>query len=141
MNINNIILLKSNKLQFYLDIVKNIITIEIFGTLFSKEEFILFIEYFKTFWYISIEYNKKYFMIIKINNIIILPLDFYDYIILNLLKLENIFKDNLHASSFLCKDDKLFIIKPLIDNYKFIKPYSIFTNYEDIIIYFKNIKI
>ena len=83
---------------------------------YSKDDSILVLEYFKTFWLLAQEQQFKYYLIIKINSIGVYPLSFYTNLIKYLNELNNIFKDHLHSCAFICTGSSpLLILKPLFN--------------------------
>ena len=136
---NNTTLIKLSNVHLYLDINKKIITLDILNKNYSKDEFITLLEYFKNFWILAKEQNVKYYLIIIVNYIGIYPLSFYTNVIKYLNELRELFSQHLIACCFLCKDNgPIKILKPLFSMYKFVRPYKICHNYEDIMQFFKN---
>ena len=134
---NNITLIKFNTFHLYLDIKKKILYLEILNTSYSKKESVLILEYFKNFWILANEKNVKYYMVILINNIGIYPLSFYNNLINYLNDLNDLFKKHLISSCFLCKDyERIKILTPLFNMYKFERPYRVCNSYEEILQFF-----
>jgi hypothetical protein len=136
--INELItLVKLNTVHLYLDSKKKIIIFDVLNSNYSKNDSVTVLEYFKNFWILAKENNEKFFLIIKINSIGIYPLNFYTNLISYLTDLNDLFKEFLHSCAFLCNDSNpLIILKPLFNVYKFVRPYTICKNYEDILIFF-----
>lgn len=134
---NNITLTKLETVHLYLNLEKKIITLEVLNTLYSKNDYIILLEYFKNFWILAKEQNVNYNLIVIINNIGICPLSFYSNIIIYLNELSDIFSNHLISCCFLCKDNgPIKILKPLFSAYKFIRPYKICHSYEDVLQFF-----
>lgn len=132
-----ITLIKLNTVHLYLDKNKSIIYFDVLSSTYSKENFILVLEYFKNFWLLAQEDNKKYFLLIKINSIGVYPLNFYTNLVNYLNELNHIFEKNLHSCVFMCSTaSPLIILKPLFTLYKFIRPYKMCTTYEEALVYF-----
>lgn len=136
-NISNVTLVKLDTVHLFVDINKKIIFFDVLSSNYSKENSIEVLEYFKNFWLLAKEQNVKYFLIIKINSIGIYPLSFYNNLVNCLTELNEIFKEHLHSCCFWCNDNNpMIILKPLFSMYKFIRPFSVYNNYEDILLYF-----
>ena len=132
-----ITLIKLETVSLYLDLEKKIIFLDILSSTYSKDDFILLIEYFKNFWILAKEQNKKYYLIIKINEIGIYPLNFYTNLVKILTNLNEYFEHHLNSCCFICKNNNpLKILKPLFSVYKFIRPYTICSNYEEALQFF-----
>jgi hypothetical protein len=130
-------LIKLDTVHLYIDIKKKIMTFDVLNSVYSKENTITVLEYFKNFWLLVQEQNSKYFLIIKINSIGVYPLSFYSNLITVLSNLDNIFKNHLHSCVFICKDNNpLLILKPLFTSYKLTRPYNIRKTYEEALIFF-----
>ena len=130
-------LIKLTNVHLYLDKNKKIIYFDVLDSTYSKENFILVLEYFKSFWLLAQEEQKKYYLIIKINSIGIYPLSFYINLVKYLTELNDIFKNYLHSCAFLCYNSSpLIMLKPLFSIYKFVRPYKICTAYEEALMYF-----
>jgi hypothetical protein len=134
---NIISLLKLETVHLYLDKNKSIIYFDILKSTYSKDNFILVLEYFKNFWILAEEQHCKYYLIIKINSLGIYPLNFYKNLVKYLTDLNDIFKQYLHSCAFICNNSTaMIILKPLFSLYKFTRPYKICKNYEDAIVFF-----
>ena len=132
-----ITLVKLQTVHLYLDQKKKIIIFDILNSNYLKNDSITVLEYFKNFWILAKENNKKYFLIIKINSIGVYPLNFYGNLITCLTDLNDLFKEFLHSCAFLCNDSNpLIILKPLFNVYKFVRPYTICKTYDEILIFF-----
>lgn len=137
MNNEIITLVKLDTVHLYLNLQKKIIFFDVLNSTYSKKNSITVLEYFKNFWILAKEQNAKYYLIIKINSIGIYPLNFYNNLVDCLTNLNDIFKDHLHSCSFLCSSSNpLTMLKPLFNVYKFVRPYTVCSTYEDILIYF-----
>lgn len=136
-----ITLIKLDTVHLYLDLKKKIIFFDVINSLYSKQNSVTVLEYFKNFWILAKEQNAKYYLVIKINSIGIYPLSFYNNLVDCLNELNDIFKEHLHSCSFLCNSSNpLVILKPLFNIYNFIRPYTVCNTYEEVLIYFKNAK-
>mgnify|MGYP001026527500 CR=1 FL=1 len=135
---NNLItLIKLNTVHLYLDIKKKIIFFDVLNSSYSKENSIIVLEYFKNFWILAKDQNAKYYLVIKINSIGVYPLNFYNNLVDCLTNLNDIFKNHLHSCSFLCNNSSpLTMLKPLFNIYKFERPYTVCSTYEEMLIYF-----
>lgn len=130
-------LIKLTNVHLYLDKNKQIIYFDVLDSTYSKENFILVLEYFKSFWLLAQEEQKKYYLIIKINSIGVYPLSFYTNLVKYLNELDDIFKNFLHSCAFICYNScPLLMLKPLFSVYKFVRPYNICSAYEEALIYF-----
>jgi len=136
--LNEIItLVKLSTVHLYVDTKKKIIIFDVLNSVYSKENSIIVLEYFKNFWALAKEQNAIYYLVIKINSIGVYPLNFYKNLVDCLMELNEIFKTNLHSCAFLCNNDSpLTMLKPLFNMYKSIRPFVVCNSYEDIIIYF-----
>lgn len=134
---NNITLVKLTTVHLYLDIKKKIIILEILNSNYSKDDYIIVLEYFKNFWILAKEQNVKYYLLVIINNIGIYPLSFYNYLIIFLNEINDLLLNHLICCCFLCKEDApIKILKPLFSMYKFVRPYNISNTYEDVLLFF-----
>ena len=132
-------MIKLDTVHLYLDVKKKIMVFDVINSSYSKQNYITVLQYFKNFWILAKEQNVKYYLIIKINNIGIYPLSFYNNLVYCLKELNDIFKEHLHSCSFLCSNSNpLTMLKPLFNIYNFVRPYTICNTYEEVIIYFKN---
>ena len=130
-------LIKLTNVHLYLDKNKQIIYFDVLDSTYSKENFILVLEYFKSFWLLAQEEQKKYYLIIKINSIGIYPLSFYTNLVNYLIELNDIFKNCLNSCAFICySSSPLIMLKPLFSIYKFVRPYKICSSYEEALMYF-----
>ena len=137
MNSNLITLVKLSTVHLFVDKKNKIITFDVLNSTYSKENSIIVLEYFKNFWTLVKEQNTNYYLIIKIGNIGVYPLSFYNNLVKCLMELNNIFKSHLHACAFLCSTDSpLTMLKPLLNMYKLNRPLTVCNSYEDIIVYF-----
>jgi hypothetical protein len=132
-----ITIIKLNTIHLYLDNLKNIMYFDILNNIYSKEDSINLLLYFKNFWILANELNKKYFIIIKLKNIGIYPLEFYQNLISNLNSLNEIFKTNLNSCAFLVdEENSINMLKPLFNIYKFVRPFKICNSNEEIFMFF-----
>lgn len=130
-------LVKLSTVHLYADLVKKIIFFDVLNSVYSKENSITVLEYFKNFWLLAKEQNAKYHLVIKIASVGIYPLSFYSNLISCLKELNDIFTTNLHSCAFICDNDSpLMILKPLFNSYTFIRPFTICKTYDEVIIYF-----
>ena len=131
-------LVKLDTVHLYLDNNKKILIFDILSSSYSNNDSSTVLEYFKHFWLLAKEKNIKYYMIVKINQIGIYPINFYSKLINYLTELNYIFVDYLHSCCFLCpSNNPLNILRPLFSVYNLTRPFSVFTTYEDILNYFK----
>ena len=132
-------LVKLTTVHLYLDKTKNIIYFDVINSNYSKNDSIMVLQYFKTFWLLAQEEKTKYYLIIKINSIGVYPLNFYTNLIKCLDELTDIFKSHLHSCAFICNSSSpLIILKPLFNLYKFVRPYKLCNTYEEALIYFNH---
>ena len=137
MNSQLVTLIKLDTVHLYVDTIKKILTFDVLSSSYSKNDSRIVLEYFKNFWLLAKEQNVKYYMIIKINEIGIYPLNFYSTLISYLTELNYIFTDYLHSCCFLCaSNNPINMLKPLFSVYTLSRPFSVFTTYEDILNYF-----
>lgn len=137
MSLDIITLIKLNTVHLYFDNNKNIIFFDVLNSTYSKENFSLVLEYFKNFWLLAQEEDKKYYLIIKINSVGIYPLNFYNNLIKCLDEFNDIFKKHLHSCVFICSNSSpMIILKPLFTIYKFVRPYHICRTYDEAIMFF-----
>lgn len=130
-------LIKLDNVHLYLDLKKKIIIFDVLNSIYSKQNSITVLEYFKNFWFLAKEQNAKYYLIIKIDSIGIYPLNFYNNLTDCLNELNDILKEHLHSCSFLCNSSNpLIMLKPLFSIYKFVRPYTVCNTYDEVIIYF-----
>jgi hypothetical protein len=130
-------LVKLDNVHLYLDLKKKIIFFDVLNSSYSKQNSIIVLQYFKNFWFLAKEQKAKYYLVIKINSIGIYPLSLYNNLIDCLTELNEIFEKHLHSCSFLCSNSNpLTMLKPLLNVYKFVRPYTVCNTYEDVIIYF-----
>ena len=130
-------LVKLDTVHLYIDYKKKILFFDVLTSNYSKDDSITVLEYFKNFWLLAYEQDVKYYLVIKINSIGIYPLSFYNNLIDCLFKLNNILSTNLHSCCFLSNDNNpLIILKPLFNSYTFIRPYTVCSTYEEVLLFF-----
>jgi len=131
-------IIKLNTVHLYLDKEKSIIYLDIIKNIYSKNDSVNLLLYFKNFWLLANEQKKKYYIIIKLKNIGIYPLEFYQNLITNLNSLNEIFKTNLNSCAFLVdENNSINMLKPLFNIYKFVRPFKVCNSYEEIMSFFK----
>jgi hypothetical protein len=134
-------LIKGNLAEILLDNNKNILIIKFTKSNYDEDDFDLLLEYFKNFWILAYEQNKKYFMLFDIKEIGFFPLQKLDSFKKLLISLEKYFIHSLHCSSLLTNNDLvLLILKPLLNAYKAVRPFNIFNTIEEVIIFFNKNK-
>lgn len=137
MSFDIITLIKLSTVHLYLDQNKEIVYFDVLDSIYSKDNFMLVLEYFKSFWLLAQEEQKKYYLIIKIKSIGVYPLSFYTNLVKYLNELNDIFKNHLHSCAFICYNSSpLLMLKPLFSIYNFIRPYKICNAYEEALMYF-----
>lgn len=65
------------------------------------------------------------------NDAKIYPLEFYDLIFKTLKSLEEIFKVNLHSSCLVNDSNAMDILRPLLNMYKAVRPFSFVKTIEE----------
>jgi hypothetical protein len=121
---NKTIIYSTHEIQLYIDNIKNILYVEVMEGTYNKKNFLEAVEYYKNFWLLINNTDYKYHQVFIFNNIKFYPLEFYD-IVFNILKnLENIFKKNLYSSCLVNDSNALDILRPLLNMYKAVKPFS-----------------
>ena len=140
--LNNIVtLVKLDTVHLYVDTYKKILFFDVISSTYKKDNCITVLEYFKNFWILAKDQDVKYFLIIKINNIGVYPLAFYNNLVDCLKNLNNIFENHLHSCYFICNgSNPLNLLKPLFNMYNFLRPLHICNTYEEAIILFNNEK-
>ena len=137
MSNNNITLIRLDTVHLYIDTNKKIMFFDVLTSNYSKNDSVTVLEYFKNFWLLAEEQRVKYYLVIKINSVGVYPLSFYNNLTQCLYNLNEIFTKYLHSCCFLCpKECSLTMLKPLLNSYTLLRPFSIKNTYEDVIIYF-----
>lgn len=134
---NLISILKLNLGEILVDNNKNVLIIKFSSSNYNKTEFLEILEYFKNFWILASEQNKKYYMLFDIKELGIYPLSQLDNFKTILISLEEVFKKSLHCTCLLTDNDLvLTILKPLFNMYKAVRPFSIFKTLEEVQIFY-----
>ena len=138
---NLISILKLNLGELLVDNSKNILIIKFSSSNYNKNEFLEILQYFKNFWILASEQNKKYYMLFDIKELGIYPLSQLDNFKTILISLEEIFKKSLHCTCLLTDNDLvLTILKPLFNMYKAVRPFSIFKTLEEVQIFYNKLE-
>ena len=132
-NINdNILPLYTNDtLAVKVDQQRKILYVEVIDGKHNKENFVNGIEYYKNFWILVNSTNDKYYQMFLFNDAQIYPLEFYDLIFKTLKSLEEIFKVNLHSSCLVNNSNAMDILRPLLNMYKAVRPFSFVKTIEE----------
>lgn len=128
---NKTIIYKNSKIEIYLDIDKDILFIDIIDGNYNKNNFNEALEYYKNFWILINNSDKKYYQVFIFNNVNFYPLEFYDLIFKTLKNLEEIFKEKLYSSCLINNSNAIDILKPLLNLYKAIRPFRFVRTKEE----------
>lgn len=131
MSLISIIKLSIGEIQ--LDNNNNLLILKFTDQNYNKEDFNTMIEYFKNFWILAGEQNKKYYMLFDIKELGMYPIQQFDNFRIILQSLEDVFLKSLHSSALLTENQVvLTILKPLFTIYKSVRPFSIFKKIEEV---------
>lgn len=129
---NNIITLHENsQLEIKVDNESKILYVNIVDGKYDKDKFLNAIEYYKNFWILINNTDDKYYQIFLFNDAKIYPLEFYDTVFKTLKSLEEIFKQNLNSSCLVNDSNALEILRPLLNMYKAVRPFSFVKNLDE----------
>jgi hypothetical protein len=129
---DNILPLYTNDtLEVKVDQERKILYVEVIDGKYNKENFVNGIEYYKNFWILVNSTNDKYYQMFLFNDAKIYPLEFYDLIFKTLKSLEEIFKVNLHSSCLVNDSNAMDILRPLLNMYKAVRPFSFVKTIEE----------
>ena len=125
--INNALVIemyKNDNIEIKIDQNKKILYINIINGNYDKNKFLEAVEYYTNFWILVNNTNDKYYQIFLFNDVRIYPLEFYDTIFKTFKSLENIFKKNLYCSCLVNDSNAMDILRPLLNMYKAVRPFS-----------------
>ena len=130
-NDNILPLYTNDTLAVKVDQERKILYVEVIDGKYNKENFVNGIEYYKNFWILVNSTNDKYYQMFLFNDAQIYPLEFYDLIFKTLKSLEEIFKINLHSSCLVNNSNAMDILRPLLNMYKAVRPFSFVKTIEE----------
>lgn len=128
---NKIVIYKNSEIEIYIDSEKCILYVEVIDGTYNKNNFLEAIDYYKNFWLLVNNSDDKYYQLFIFNNVKIYPLEFYDAIFKTLKSLEEIFKKNLNSSCLVNNSNAMDILRPLLNMYKAVKPFSFVKTLND----------
>lgn len=132
------IIYSNERVEIYIENNTKILYINVIDGEYNKDLFHEAVEYYKNFWILINNTDDKYFQVFIFNNVKLYPFEFYDTMFKTLKSLENIFKKNLYSSCVVNNSNAIDILKPLINMYKAVKPFSFVKTLEEGIIFLNN---
>lgn len=124
------IIYNNPELEIYIDSDKKILYLDYNGT-YNKNNFLEAVEYFKNFWLLITNSDDKYYQIFIFRNVKFFPLEFYDIVFKTLKSLEEIYKKNLYSSCLVNDSNVIDILRPLLNMYKAVRPFSFVKTLDD----------
>ena len=127
--------------EIQLDVSQDLLIVKFTNSNYNREEFYKILEYFKNFWLLASEQNKKYYMLFNIKELGIYPLQQFENLKTILVSLEDVFKKSLHCTALLTDNELvLTILKPLFNIYKAVRPFTIFKTMDDVKIFYNKLE-
>lgn len=124
------IIYNNPELEIYIDSDKKILYLDYNG-IYNKNNFLEAVEYFKNFWLLISNSDDKYYQIFIFRNVKFFPLEFYDIVFKTLKSLEEIYKKNLYSSCLVNDSNVIDILRPLLNMYKAVRPFSFVKTLDD----------
>ena len=128
---NLIEMYKNQNIEIKIDQESKILYINVINGNYIKENFNEAVEYYRNFWILVNNTDDKYYQMFLFNDVKFYPLEFYDTIFKTFKGLEDIFKKNLYCSCLVNDSNAMDILRPLLNMYKAVRPFSFVKTVED----------
>lgn len=130
-------IIKLSLAEIQLDSTQNILILKFSNSNYNRDDFYKLLEYFKNFWLLAKENNKKYYMLFDIKELGVYPLQQLQTFKQILVSLETQFKSSLHCTALITENDLvLTILKPLFNMYSAVRPFSIFKTLNEVQVFY-----